>query len=127
MTTGCQRLFLPGKCNLAAPPSGLAFGIGGEPARVQWEPLPVDVKSDDVIRRVRTASRPGPEAKARSAAEDWLRELLANGPLPTKQVRAEAKAAGLCWRTVRRASEALGVKARKQGFAGCWTWQLPDG
>jgi putative DNA primase/helicase len=69
--------------------------------------------------------RTGPDPKARNAAEDWLRDLLRHGPLPTEQVRTEARAAGLSWITVRRAAEALGIRSRKQAFSGGWVWALP--
>lgn len=63
------------------------------------------------------------EGSARDVAEEFLTDLLAAGPTPTKTVEAEAKAAGVAWRTVRRASEVLGVKKRKSD--GGWYWSLP--
>jgi hypothetical protein len=124
-----RRLFLPGKCNLAAPPSGLAYRIGGHPPRVEWEASPVYLRADEVIRRHRALERTGPDPKARNAAEDWLRDLLRHGPLPTEQVKSEAASAGIAWRTIRRAAETLGVKARRTGGlakGGKWEWTLLD-
>ena len=63
------------------------------------------------------------ECSARDSAEDFLKELLKDGPAPTKHVEAEAKAAGIAWRTVRRASDALTVKKQKSN--GSWYWSLP--
>ena len=62
------------------------------------------------------------ESSARDSAEVFLKELLKDGPAPTKHVEAEAKAAGISWRTVRRASDALTVK--KQKSSGSWYWSL---
>lgn len=62
-------------------------------------------------------------ASARDAAEEFLIDLLGAGPTPTKTVESEAKAAGIAWRTVRRASDALGVQKRKSD--GGWYWSLP--
>ena len=66
------------------------------------------------------------DAPARKAAEDFLRTTLAVGPLAVRQIEAEANAAGLSWRTVRRAKEVLGVKASKTGLDGGWVWALPQ-
>ena len=64
------------------------------------------------------------ESSARDSAEDFLKELLKDGPAPTKYVETEAKAAGVAWRTVRRASDALAVKKQKSN--GSWYWSLPE-
>lgn len=70
------------------------------------------------------------DAPARTEAEDWLRDLLDGGPVATDDVKDECKAAGMAWATVRRAKDALGVKAKKQGghFSDGpqrWVWELP--
>ena len=64
------------------------------------------------------------ESSARDEAEEFLIQLLKEGPSPTKHVEAEAKAAGIAWRTVRRASDVLGIKKRKSD--GGWYWSVPD-
>jgi putative DNA primase/helicase len=67
------------------------------------------------------------EAPAREEAEEWLRELLEPGPVATDEIRAESKAAGLTWSTVRRAKDAIGARSRKTGFEDSrWFWALPD-
>lgn len=64
------------------------------------------------------------EASAQDTAADFLREVLGGDVVPSKEVENEAKAAGIAWRTVRRASDELGVKKRK-GDGGKWYWSLP--
>jgi putative DNA primase/helicase len=59
-------------------------------------------------------------------AAEWLGELLATGPMPRRDIAAEAKDAGLSWATVRRAADDLGITAVKTGFDGGWAWRLPD-
>jgi hypothetical protein len=59
-------------------------------------------------------------------AVDWLRALLANGPAGSKEIRSDAKQAGIAWRTIERAKTRLGVKASKASFSGGWRWSLPD-
>lgn len=63
-------------------------------------------------------------ASAEDEAADFLRQVLCDDVVPSKQVEAEAKEAGIAWRTVRRAAKALGVKPRK-GDGGKWYWSLP--
>lgn len=59
------------------------------------------------------------------AAADFLRQVLACGPKPTKTVEAEAKAAAVSWASTRRAADALRVKKTKR--ADAWYWSLPQG
>lgn len=62
---------------------------------------------------------------AQDAAADFLLQVLAEDVVPAKEVESEAKAAGIAWRTVRRASDCLNVKKRK-GEGGKWYWSLPQ-
>ncbi|MBP0629986.1 AAA family ATPase [Cupriavidus sp. AcVe19-1a] len=62
---------------------------------------------------------------AQDAAADFLLQVLAHDVVPAKEVESEAKAAGIAWRTVRRASDYLNVKKRK-GEGGKWYWSLPQ-
>jgi putative DNA primase/helicase len=61
---------------------------------------------------------------AKDAAADFLMQVLGNDVVPTKSIEAEAKEAGISWATLRRASDALGVKKRR-GEGGKWYWSLP--
>jgi hypothetical protein len=70
-------------------------------------------------------AKPGPEPQARKAAEDWLRQLLAAGEVPAAKVKAEAVAAGMNYRTVQRAADALGIIREKNSFDGGWQWRFP--
>lgn len=121
-----RKLLLPGKCNLSIPAPGLAFRICGDPTRLEWEPKPLEgMHADDVLAASadRVSSR-GPAPVRRDAAAEWLAELLRFGPVAVKEIKESAKAAELAWRTVRRASEVLGVIREKQTFSGGWTWRL---
>jgi putative DNA primase/helicase len=124
-----RKLLLPGKCNLAGPLDGLAFRIVGSPPRLDWELAPVRLRADDLVARPpdQTAKQRGPQPQARSAAVDWLADLLDGGPLPVSEVKEAVKAAGFSWSTVRRASEKLGVVPVRQGFGpdGVWFWAMP--
>lgn len=120
-----RKLLLSGKSNLAERMSGLAFRIGGKPARVEWEPGYVEIRADDLVA-CRDADRRR-ATPARAAAVEWLTALLKTGPMLVEEIKQEAKAAAISWRTVRRAQEHLGVVAQKRSFSGGWEWRLPEG
>jgi hypothetical protein len=44
----------------------------------------------------------------------FLREILAAGPVASKEVKSAAAAKGFSWASVRRAKKALGIKAHKE-------------
>jgi len=130
-----RRLLLPGKNNLAREGDGLAFTIAGDPPAVCWEREPVCMSADDAMAAEQDGQRHGPEPAARNAAVDWLTNLLANGPVASGEpknpaagtIRAEAKAADLAWRTVRRAADQIGVLRQRERFTGVWQWRLSRG
>lgn len=122
-----RRLMLPIKNNLGEDQTGYAFSVESarlsgdiETSRVRWEAEPVTVTADEAL-----AAAQDPEE--RSAVEDaahFLRGLLANGPVPSKQVRADAEGAGHSWAAVRRAQKTLGVEVVKGGLRAGWEWRL---
>ena len=68
------------------------------------------------------------DRSSRETAETFLRERLAGGPVPQREVKADAEGAGLAWATVRRAKDRLGVVAQRKSHgrdgAGRWTWAM---
>jgi AAA domain len=71
------------------------------------------------------------ERSAVDEAQDFLRQILADGPQPAKGVIREAKKAGIYERTLDRAKKGL-VEARKvyapgqRRGEGAWMWQLVE-
>lgn len=121
-----RRLLLPGKCNLSAPPDGLAFSISGDPARIWWERDPVKLDADEALAAENAANHPGPDPETRTAAVDWLREALAVGPRLAKELYEEAREGeGISRRTLERARGELGVEAYRVEIPGPWWWRLP--
>jgi putative DNA primase/helicase len=58
-----------------------------------------------------------------SEAEDFLRSVLSDGPVPANTVYAAAKAQGIARRTLIRAKPRTGVVTTKPGAS--WYWELP--
>lgn len=96
-----RRLVLPIKNNIGNDASGLAYKViradNGAPC-LEWEPDPVNV---DVSEAMAPAiSNGGGESKVKGGgAKDWLLEVLADGPMPVKEIKRLASDAGLSWRT----------------------------
>jgi len=68
---------------------------------------------------------------AGTEAEEFLKEVLAAGPIPQKEVKGPADGHGLSRATVRRASKRLGVNAQRESTGtsgtGRWVWFLAAG
>jgi hypothetical protein len=118
-----RRLFLPVKLNIARKPPGLAFRLveAGHAVRVEWEAGAVDVDVETAL----AGPEPTAERSARDEAKDFLRELLADGPVEADEANQQAREAGISERTLDRAKKTLGVKVDKSGFRGPWLWSLP--
>lgn len=117
-----RRLFLPVKMNIAPKPPGLAYRLTsvGVVARLQWEADPVDVSADDALAG---PELPG-ERSEREEAVNFVRDLLADGPVSATDVKKAAREAGIAERTLFRAKTDLAVKVEKTGFRDGWTWSL---
>lgn len=68
----------------------------------------------------------GSDASERTAAEHWLLDYLtANGPTPSKTVKAEAAKEKISEPTLKRAKKKIGVLDESSGFPRTSTWSLP--
>lgn len=122
-----RRLFVPSKSNVGPEGRALSFRTrllevsnGIFAPAIVWEGT-VDISAEEALAPRGEKSRTAP---AREAAEEFLKVVLADQPVPVRRIESEAKAAGLSWATVKRAKDALGVKASKSGLDGGWMWQL---
>lgn len=122
-------VMVPIKGNIAKPAASLMFRIeahqsaGITTSRVEWSANPVAIDAETLLGR-----QAGGESRAeRADAEDFLREMLSNGPVSAKDVFSEARAAGISERQVKAAKAAIGANAVKAGFGstGKWIWSLP--
>jgi len=119
-----RRLLLPAKLNLAQDPLGLAYRV--EDGRIVWEPDPVAMHADDAFRAEAAGPKKPDRPTRREEAEGWLREFLAAGPKPAKEVIDAAQELDHSEHTLRRAFRELGGRSRKDKESGCWCWSLPD-
>ena len=128
-----RRLLLPGKNNLSEPPAGLAFDIGpgetidedGQPRPcVCWHDGEVDITADEVVNRESAGEGKTTE---RDEAAAWLRQALAAGARPSRDVLEQAKETeGIAEKTLRRAMKVVGVDAYRPKNPGPWWWRLPN-
>ena len=126
-----RRLLLPAKANLTDKKTGLAFRIRqtalteSKPilsTRIEWESEPVTITADEAL----AALKQNGFHSAKAGAIAFLRDALAEGPKPAREVTANAAVAGYSERTIQRAREALQIRPAKTGPDGGWVWGLPD-
>ena len=126
-----RRLFLPLKNNLGNDQTGLAFTVQSaqiespagviDTSCVAWQAESVTISADSAMSQPLDQE----ECGELDEAKEFLRGLLADGPVPSKQIRADADGGGHAWRTIQRAQKALGIVAVKEGLKGGWIWRLP--
>lgn len=105
------RVLLPLKQNICAPAETLAFRLTD--GRLTWDKEPVIGLTADAVLGASVTWR-----ACWSVAEEWLRQVLEGGKVAVTIVKAEAKAAGLSWRTVERAKARVGVDSVRIGGLG---------
>jgi len=66
------------------------------------------------------------ERAPREEAAAFLKDILAEGPKPAREVFSEAEDAGVAKRTLVRAKTQIGVKSKKSQD-GFWRWEIPQG
>jgi hypothetical protein len=111
--------------NLGSPPRSLAFHLDGPAdgvATVVWDGE-TDQAADDLVRPATEHERP----LKIEEAKDFLRSLLADGPVPADRVYEAAKGARISDRTLERAKLALNIRSGKDREIkdGPWSWFPP--
>lgn len=129
-----RKVFAQFKNNLAPKQPSLAYRTEGysvflddaviETSRVVWDGV-IEMTADELVA---AQGKPGPDAYARSEAADFLRDILADGPVASKEVDQAAARTGISDRTLRRAKEELGVTAQKsKAKDGHWDLAMDKG
>jgi putative DNA primase/helicase len=133
-----RALFLQVKNNIAPPQKGLAFrrretfvSDGITSSKIDWDPEYVDQSADEALSAAEVNST---TVTAKAQAIEFLRTVLADGPMFVKKIEEQAIEAGLlvCGdaiaqdKPIREARKALGVVPKKDGFGSAgWLWSLP--
>ena len=105
--------------NLSKAPPSLEFTLmeQGDYASVHWGAA-VAYTADDLV------SDPGAKVTKEAEAEEFLRDILADGPVPSKEVEEAANESGIAVRTLNRAKAALRIRSGRSGNG--WVWSLPE-
>jgi putative DNA primase/helicase len=122
-----RRLLLRCKSNVGPDDGGFSYQLervevaaGVEGQRARWGEA-VEGTARELLAEAE-ASDDDPESPSDMA--DWLRDLLAAGPMPAREVRKAANDAGLSWRSVQRAMRRAGIEAKREGFGRGTLWGL---
>jgi putative DNA primase/helicase len=132
-----KRVLLRAKSNIGPDDGGFEYDLqqgelsdhpGVVSSFVQWG-TPVEGAARELLATADATGDDG-DGGARGDAERFLSDLLADGPLPSKVVKADADGAGYAWATIRRAQKSLGIDAIKVGGesgrnGAQWMWRLP--
>lgn len=124
-----RRVLARAKSNIAADNGGVAYCLdlatidgGIETIHVVWNGK-IEGTAREILGDVEHDEEESGNEKA--DAEIFLTDLLADGPVTTKQVKADAAGAGYSWRTIERAKRDLKIEARKVSMKEGWQWFLP--
>ncbi|MGB7479869.1 MAG: AAA family ATPase [Burkholderiaceae bacterium] len=127
---GSRRVLARAKSNIAPDDGGVAYALnlatidgGIETTYVTWEGT-IEGTAREILGEVEHDESDDGGEKA--DAESFLQDLLADGPLPTKQIKSDADGAGYSWATIRRAQKSLGIEAKKGSMSEGWKWCLPS-
>ena len=124
-----RRVLASTKNNLAPTPRSLVFGLteaDNGSVEVNWLGQS-EVSAKDILATPQDQEH----ADARGEAVEFLNDVLADGPMPAKEVVEEADDAGIAEKTLRRAKKLLNVMVYRENTtgegrgSGRWMWRLP--
>jgi putative DNA primase/helicase len=126
--TGGRRIVVRAKNNLGRDGGGFEYRLeqrnvpGVEDvtaSTVAW-----GQQLDGDARDLLNAADNGAEGTPEDEDVRWLRDRLADGAVPAREVRADAQAHGMSDNRLDRAKRRLGVSSRKDGISGGWQWEM---
>lgn len=121
-----RMMFARAKSNVGPDGGGFMYAVeqveidgGISTSRIVWGTA-VEGTARELLAE---AEQDGQHGEARDAAA-WLRDELASGPVPVKDMKRHADEAGFAWRTIQRAMRAVGIESKRGGFGLPATWAL---
>lgn len=127
-----DRILVRAKSNIGPDGGGYAYSVCQEELRdyagvvassVVWG-APLDGSAQALLATAENTSD-GEERTARTEAEAFLRAELTGGDVASKELTKRAREAGISEKTLKRARQAMGIRARKDGNTGAWYCALP--
>ncbi len=120
-----KRALTQTKNNLGPMADSIGFEINPDPsspslARFFWSGV-----SDLTARRILETIANDDDTLQRIDTEEFLKQVLAGGEMPAKDVQREGESCGISKRTLDRAKSRLRIKSRKITGQGPWLWSLP--
>ena len=131
------RLFIRAKSNIGPDDGGFEYDLHQDELKTHPGIFASSVLWGDAVEGaarelLATADATGDDGEGGTQADArrFLSDLLADGSMPVKSIKADADGAGYSWATIRRAQKALGIEAVKEGgrFGNGkqqWVWKLP--
>lgn len=105
-----RRLLMPLKISYGKKPESLAFRIQDN-LTLKFEENPIKAEAEILLDR-----RKREEAKERSWVDDWLREVLKDGPVSNKEIHDLAKENQISNSALYRAKNRLGIIVKTKGY-----------
>lgn len=131
-----ERVFIMAKNNLATLAGGFGYSIVGAPLKdhsgiiassVEWGEH-LEGSARDLLAEAEEDDGKGAAGGADAShqgAQAFLRSALADGERRQSEIAAEGGERGFTGDKLFRASKAMGIVKRKDGFGGGWLWELP--
>jgi putative DNA primase/helicase len=122
-----RRVMLRAKSNIGPDGGGFVYDLhqgelsgypGIEVSSVRWGER-IDGTARELLAE---AEQRDDDHDAASDAVRFLHVVLEMGARSVRDLKTEAAAAGIAWRTLERAKRRAGVEARKNGMNGGWEW-----
>lgn len=122
-----RRLILRAKSNIGPDGGGFVYDLqqrelsdfpGISASSVVWGET-IDGTARELLAE---AEQPDAERDIASDVVDFLRSSLQLGPRSVDDLKNEASAAGIAWRTIERHKKRAGVVSRKKGMGTGWEW-----
>lgn len=128
-----SRILCKAKANITVDQGGFEFALrdqeipecpGARATVVHWGQR-LDGNAQDLLGTPNNLDG----ATSRSAlaeAEDFLFDVLKDGPMPANEVIDQARAEGIAESTLKRAKKDKQISVQKSGMRGGWIWALPS-